>query len=209
MKRRLALVLALLALVLAAALAALARDVRRWQETLAGDDVRFLVDPLAPDLWAGPGGTGGDLSRRLLGVDDDLRFRRAERLFIRAHIPASTYDLERERLSAEGAAVALLETVSETDDSGWRRARAATLLGLVAFENARGDPATGRDLVQRALRSFRRAARDDPGADDAKADLELVLTLIRIRGQLGREPKGQEGATGGPGAGLGAPGAGY
>jgi hypothetical protein len=103
----------------------------------------------------------------------------------------------------------MLETVSESDGSAWRRARAATLLGIIALENARGDPATGRDLVQRALRSFRRAARDDVGADDAKADLELVLTLMRVRGEIGREPKGQEGASGGPGAGLGAPGAGY
>jgi hypothetical protein len=207
--RRLAVVLAAIALLAAAGLALLARDVRRWQDALDRGDVRFLVQPVELRLWPGPEGASGDAARRLLGVDDDLRFRRAERLFVRGHIPASTYDLERARLTARGSAVALLDQVSTQDPLAWRRARAATLLGLIEFEDAQGDAENGRALIERALRSFRAAARTDAGADDAKADLELLLTLIRNQERQGREPAGQEGGAGGSGAGLADAGGGY
>ena len=199
----------LVAFLLAGALGTLARDVRRWQHAVDRGDVRFLVEPTAPSLWAGPTGTRGDLARRLLGLDDDLEFRQAERLFVRGHIPVSTYELERRRLNARGLAVALLDQLAGADSQPWRRAREATLLGLTEFEDAQGDTENGPALVQRALRSFRSAARTDPRADDAKADLELLLTLLRPQVRQGREPVGQEGAAGGSGAGLADVGAGY
>ena len=201
-------VVAVVALVLAGALAVLAHDVRRWQRAVDRGDVRFLVQPTEPGLWAGPRGSSGDLARRLLGLDDDLEFRHAEALFVRGHIPVSTYDLERRRLTARGSAVALLEQLEARDGPAWRRARAATLLGLTDFEDAQGDSDDGPALVRRALASFRTAARADPGADDAKADLELMLTLLR-GGHRGLQPAGQEGAAAGAGAGLGDSGSGY
>jgi hypothetical protein len=200
---------ALVAFLVAGALGSLAQDVRRWQRAVDRGDVRFLVDPTAPNLWAGPGGTKGDFTRRLLGLDDDLDFRRAERLFVRGHIPVSTYELERRRLNARGLAVALLDQLARSDSQPWRRARAATLLGLTEFEDAQGDAENGPALVQQALRSFRSAARTDPRADDAKSDLELLLTLLRPQVRQGREPVGQESATGGSGAGLADVGGGY
>lgn len=200
---------AVVAFLLAGALAVLARDVRRWERAVDRGDVRFLVQPTEPSLWAGPRGTSGDLARRLLGLDDDLQFRQAERLFVRGHIPVSTYELETRRLTARGSAVALLDQLAGQDSEAWRRAREATLLGLTEFEDAQGDAENGPVLVQRALRSFRSAARTDRGADDAKANLELLLTLLRPQERQGREPVGQEGAAGGSGAGLAETGGGY
>jgi hypothetical protein len=200
---------AAVAFLVAGALVVLARDVHRWQRAVDRGDVRFLVQPTEPRLWVGPESMSGDLARRLLGLDDDLEFREAERLFVRGHIPASTYELERRRLTARGSAVALLDELARTDSQAWRRAREATLLGLTEFEDAQGDAENGPALVQRALRSFRDAARTDPGADDAKVDLELLLTLLRPQSRQGREPAGQEGSAGGSGAGLADPGGGY
>src|SRR5439155_1798572 len=100
---------AVVAFLLAGALAMLAHDVHRWQRAVDRGDVRFLVQPTESRLWAGPGGTSGDLARHLLGLGDDLEFRQAERLFVRGHIPVSTYELELRRLTARGSAVALLD----------------------------------------------------------------------------------------------------
>ena len=200
---------AVVAFLLAGALAMLAHDVHRWQRAVDRGDVRFLVQPTESRLWAGPGGTSGDLARHLLGLGDDLEFRQAERLFVRGHIPVSTYELELRRLTARGSAVALLDELARADSQAWRRSREATLLGLTEFEDAQGDAENGPVLVQRALASFRAAARADPSADDAKADLELLLTLLRPRTRQGLEPIGQEGSAGGTGAGLADTGGGY
>jgi hypothetical protein len=208
--RRLALPLAALAVVAAVALGLLARDVRRWQETVRRDDVRFLVSPLDPGLWTGPGSFSGRGARNLLAIDDDLRFRDAERLFVRGHVPVSTFEREKARLGARGSAAALLDAVSGGDGAAWRRARAATLLGMLTFEDAQGDAENGAALVRRALHLFDDAAREDPRADDAKFDLELVLTLLREQERKGREPGGDQGdAGGGVGAGVTGIGGGY
>ncbi len=210
MSGRLAVPLAVVALMLAAGLALLARDVRRWQQTMASDDVRFVVAPVERALWSGPSGVDGRLARRLLGVDDDVRFRRAERLFVRGHVPASTFALETSRLAALGGARELLEEVAAADASPGRRARAANLLGLVLFEDAQSDREHGPALVRQALARFRDAARADPSADEARFNLELVLSLLRQGQRQGRAPGGtQASGGGGVGAGLIAPGGGY
>jgi hypothetical protein len=208
--RRLALPVAALAALVAVALGLFARDVRRWQDTVRRDDVAFLVQPLDPALWHGPDSASGRAARKLLGIDDDLRFRDAERLFVRGHVPVTTFEREKARLGARGSAAALLDAVSSGDPSAWRRARAATLLGLLTFEDAQGDAENGAALVRRAVGLFEDAAREDPRADDAKFDLELLLTLLREQERQGREPGGDQGdAGGGVGAGVSGIGGGY
>jgi hypothetical protein len=208
--RRIALPLGALALLAAVALGLVARDVRRWQDAVRRDDVRFLVTPVEPHLWRGPGGPSGRVARSLLGIGDDLRFREAERLFVRGHVPASTFDREKARLGARGAAIARLDVVARSDPVAWRRVRASTHLGLLSFEDAQGEPDNGPALIRRALDLFVGAARANVGSDDAKYDLEVLLTLLRQQARQGREPGGERGeAGGGVGAGVTDVGVGY
>lgn len=211
MSRGIALGLGVLVLLAAVTLGVLARDVRSWRSTVRRDDVRFLVTPTDPTLWTGPGGLAGRTSRRLLGLGDDLRFRQAEELFVRGHVPASTFDREKARLGARGAAIAMLDDVFRSDPAPWRRGRAATMLGLMSFEDAQGEPENGPALIRRSLKLFADAARaGGAGGDDAKYDLEVLLTLLRKQVRQGREPGGDQGdAGGGVGAGVTVVGAGY
>jgi hypothetical protein len=183
--------------------------VRRWQDTVRRDDVRFLVSPTDPALWAGPSATQGRVARTLLGVDDDLRFRHAEQLFVRGHVPVTTFEREKARLGARGSAVAILDGVAEHDAASWRRARASTFLALLAFEDAQGDAENGPALVRRALALLSGAAREDGLADDAKYDLEVLLSLQQEQERQGREPGGDQEAGGGVGAGAATAGGGY
>ncbi len=209
MSARLSLVAAFAALIAAGAIAAVAVEVRDWQTELESGDVGFVGDPLTPGLWSGPSGAAGDVARRLLGIADDLRFRQAEREFARGDLPASTFELERARLTARGRAAVVLESVMRDDNATWRRARAATLLGVGAYEDALVTPESSGALVRRALRMFRLAARTDPAADDAKTDLELLLTTLRSERRKGRQRDADQGTSGGFGAGLADPGSGY
>jgi hypothetical protein len=203
---------ALVALVLTAAAAAvlvLALQVHRWQTTLARDDLRFEVAPTAGHLWAPPQGRGADVARRLLGVDDDLEFRRAERLFVDVHISARTYAGEQERLAAFGQAQSNLEKLSRSDASPDRRARAANLLGILLWENASTADENTPLLLAQTVDSFKRAVRAYPAADDAKYNLELLETLLVPGPQKRLDAPEQGGGTSLRGAGIASAGKGY
>jgi hypothetical protein len=202
----------LVALVLTAAAAAvlvLASQVHRWQTTLARDDLRFEVAPTAGGLWAPPKGHGADVARRLLGVDDDLEFRRAERLFVDVHISARTYAGEQERLAAFGQAQSNLEKLSRSDASLERRARAANLLGILLWENASSADENTPLLLTQTVDSFKRAVRAYPAADDAKYNLELLETLLVPGAQKRLDAPEQGGGTSLRGAGIANAGKGY
>ena len=67
-----------------------------------------------------------------------------------------------------------------------------------------------QDLSRQALRAFGMGARENQGADDARFNLELLLTLLRPGGGLGRDLReDQNGTASGVGAGLAVPKVGY
>ena len=148
-------------------------------------------------------------ARRLLGVDADLAYREAFRLYRAASTAAPYYDNSVLRRARQAEAEIALARVEQADE-GARASRAANLLGVLAL-NSPAPIAVGQpDPVDRALDEFRNAIRLDPGNQDAKFNLELLLHEIEARGQRSGESAGESGrAAGRRGAGASLPGQGY
>ena len=176
------------------------------------DDVRFVTAPVDRGMW--------ELRRRgrergspatCSASADDVRFRRAERLYVRGHLTATTFAEEKARLAARGGAVELLE---QTDDG-----RLPRLAARAGGEPARDPPRrgcargagarTGAEPPGRAARS-RRAPAQQAGADEPRFNLEVLLTALRPNGLVGRDlSQNQAGVASGVGAGLATPEEGY
>jgi hypothetical protein len=89
------------------------------------------------------------------------------------------------------------------------RSLGSNLLGVLAFENAALDPARADDHVAASVDAFRDAIRLDPANDDAKFNLELILTLVAEDTAGTAEAGRAAGPPGASGAGAGARGGGY
>ncbi|MGH2996878.1 MAG: hypothetical protein ACRDN6_10460 [Gaiellaceae bacterium] len=209
MRRRTALGLAALALAVAGAamLALLAADVLAWRGHLEEADVRLATSPRAAELEPETRLPAG-LSRRLLGVDDDIEFREAVRLFRNANVGRPARDLREVGLRSR--AETALARVGRTDPSPARRSLAATLRGIFSFEEARDNEAQRVVFLRRSLADFREAIRLDATNEDAKYDLELALRLLENAQQEAEGGGGgQRGDPRASGAGAASSGSGY
>jgi hypothetical protein len=135
----------------------------------------------------------------VLGVGDDLAFRRALQLYrAAAAVPNqldTAVDLQTRRSEAENA---LAGPASSSDPT--RASQARTLLGILAFDES----------VDNAIADFTDAVRADPENEAAKYDLELVLRLTTAHGtRPGAGQSSRSGRSGRRGAGGGVPGSGY
>jgi hypothetical protein len=206
--RAVAVIGAVVALSLAAGLVLLAADARGWQDTLREDDVLFQMAPSRAH-WAPNERAPDGLARRLLAVDDDIRLRRALRLFQLAHLPAITYEagqsVEILRVRAQIALAQIERNAADARD----RAVAANLLGVLAFEEARNDPLNAASLLRRSRQEFRNAITLAPAGEDAKVNLEILLRLSRPGAEKARQQVGIFGAAHGIGAGASRAGRGY
>ena len=137
--------------------------------------------------WAAPDGPGAGVAGDLLGLSDDVRFRKAERLYVRGHLPATTFAQEKARLAARGGAAELLEQTMNGDTEPWRRARAANLLGILLVEDAKEGRELAPTLSRQAVRAFSTGARQAEGADEPRFNLEILLTQLRPNGLIGRD----------------------
>ena len=137
--------LALVALVLAALLAVTARA--------------LLDVPRQVHTGSSPG-----IAARLVGADDDIRYRRSLHLAERAL--SSGRNAVRARSEAEAALAR--EPL---------RAQADNLLGVLSLGDAAADPSHGSKYAVEAAAAFRAALRADPQLEAAKTNLELLLTL--------------------------------
>ncbi len=183
-------------------------QVRAWETRLQDDDLRFQAAPAKEGLWRSPSGPGADLARRLLAVDDDIRFRSAAQQFVRVHLSARSYAEEAERLSEFGQAQSTLEDLARHDPSPTRRSRAANLLGILLWENAESAQENAPLLLRQSVGSFRRAIRAAPN-DDAKINLEVLLTLLQPTGERRRDAPSVAGPGAARGAGVASAGSGY
>jgi hypothetical protein len=193
---------ALLAFAAAACLALLARDVNRWEGALVRDDVTLRTSPERTDLFE-PDETLPGAARLVLGVDDDLAYRRALGLLALSVTPtAVTEDLDLGELR-RAAEVALAE-VAQGDPDHRRRSRATNLLGVLLVDRGGEVPGsvTG-DRLESAIVSFEAAVLLDEQNDRAKQNLELALAS-RDPGTDETIPR----SSGGKGA-LGRAGSGY
>jgi hypothetical protein len=201
---------AIAVLVAAGVVALAAEDARRWDDRVRADDLRFSAQPGAA-AWREPEWLGAATVRSILGIDDDLRFRRV----------VSAFRVERADAGSSGDAIAKLQRraqlegalrgIQRNDPDPLRRARAANMIGILTFDSAVTGRSGEQSLLDQTLAQFRNAVRIDPREEEPKYNLELLLHLL-ARGDL--RSTGGRGGEGGPeseagGAGTTDPGRGY
>ena len=209
--RRYGLSAALIVACLAGALAALvlAADVSALRTSLRDDDITYRAAPEG-NLWSPDELMPGAAARRLLGVRDDLLYRRAQRAVRLSH-PEMPGFSDPSYVVHRNDATAWLTDVVQGDESAQRRSAAANLLGILSFADAIADYTNRTKLLESAGGRFRQAIALDPENEDAKYNLEL--TMSRSRGLELTEAGGgnapSPGGKGAKGAGAGEPGSGY
>lgn len=189
-------------LVLAVVAALVARDAAAVQRSFDRSDLAFEAQPAAERLWKID--TRLPFVREALGVEDDLLYRRALRAFaVDARRGENPYDFARPAFRAEAQA-----TLGAAERSGLAaplRSKAATLQGVLTFEESISDPVNGPMLVGQSIDDFRRAVRIDAGNEEAKYNLEFLLRLmdpsaarIRIRENIPAYRAGRSAPGGAP-----------
>ena len=187
----------------------LALDVATTRAALPRDDVRYRAAP-NETLWTPREIVPGDLAERLLGVSDDILYRRAVRSVRLSHpeMPGfsdPTYVVHR------SDATAWLTDVVQHDGDVERRSAAANLLGVLSFADAIADYTNRTKLLEGSAGRFRQAIAFDP--ENAEAKYNLELTLARSRGlelsESGGGANPSPGGKGSKGAGAGEAGSGY
>jgi hypothetical protein len=201
-----ALALAALALAAAVVLALLAVDVLHREQSLSTGDVRYDLNPGDTHLWQAtqilPFGAG----RAVLGVDDDLRYRDAARLFVSSQPRAPiAIELAPARAQAQGA----LEDAIAAESNPHRQSALINMLGVVAVSNAASALLSDPTAVHESISNFRRALRVDPTNVDAKTNLELLLRVLQRQERQQQRRRGGLQRKSGSRAGLGTSGSGY
>jgi len=195
--------LPILVLVLLAAAAALvARDAATIQRAFDRSDLAFEAQPATERLWRID--TTLPFARDAFAVEDDLLYRRALRAFaVDARRAANPYDFDRPAFRAE--AQASLMSVERSDLPAPLRSKAASLLGVLAFDESVSDPVNGPNLIRGSVQNFQRAVRTHPGNEEAKYNLEFLLRLLqpqaerlRIRQNIPTFRPGRSAPGGGP-----------
>jgi hypothetical protein len=208
-RTRVRLAVAALALLAGAAvLTLLASDVLRARSALRTGDAAFVASP-GDATWTA-GATFGGLGRSLLGVVDEVRYRQALQLYATIESNSQSFDNGASRSRSRGAAETALADVERRDHDPRRAARAAVILGVLAYSDPVTRGGQGPSPTDRAIAEFTNAIRLDPGNAAAKADLELILRLLVAHGERsGTNPGGFGPSASRKGAGLGTPGRGY
>jgi hypothetical protein len=152
-----------------------ARDAAAVQRAFDRSDVAFEAQPAAEQLWKID--TQLPLMKRAFAVEDDLVYRRALRAFaVDARRGANPYDFARPAFRAE--AQATLGSAERSDLAAPLRSKAASLQGVLTFEEAIADPVNGPTLIRNTVGDFARAVRIDPANEEAKYNLEFLLRLM-------------------------------
>lgn len=213
---------AVAAILLAVLVLLVMASVHRWDGAITRGDARFVAAP--PDLsqtsglpapprarWKVPTGFTADVTERLLGLRDDMAFRRALSLY-RAVNPNPNEqvqfqddpELPAKRIRAQQA----LTAVSKNDPDPRIRSRATNMLGILARTGPTPvDPNEQRNQILTTIALFKSAIKLDPNNADAKLNLELVLqdpqTETFVSGGPGGNPDaGRRGGTGSGGQGY-------
>lgn len=175
MRRAAALLAAVVLLAAAGALVLLAHDVRAWETRLEQDDVAFRYAPGRPALWEPEERFPGAAARRLLGVEDDLAFRRAIRLFRLGRPRQLAYDRPALTALRGQAQVELLE-LGRRDPEPGRRSEASNLVGVLSLGvEGRESAAARQTFLESGIASFQTAITLDDRNERAKYNLELAL----------------------------------
>jgi hypothetical protein len=179
-RRLLGVALALSALALAAVCAVTAAEVRRTSDAVREADHRFEVRRGAGTAWNRSDALRPRLARELLGANDDLDFRHAASLFRSSQSTDVVVRGNPGELRAESTIA--LERFDKGDRDRLRRARTASMLGVMAYQDAQSNQETAASLLKRSGELFRRAIALDPSDAAAKFNLELILQLEATHG---------------------------
>jgi hypothetical protein len=196
------------ALVGALLLALVGYEALRWDDSVRGDDARFAASPLAEGLWEHDERLPLAPTRALLGLGDDIAYRRAVSFYTRSR-PGEPTALNPQREALRGNARQALSALSRDDPERSRRSTAAMLVALLSL--GQGDLFQSAEERLQVLRggvgNLQIAVALDPDNAEAKRNLELVLTSV------GLPPSGATDAGGtsdtGDNAGVGRAGSGY
>ena len=195
---------------LAAVLFLLAADVARWRDAIPADDVRYRVNSAADDLWQPETRMPFHVARALVGVRDDVEFRRAVRALRLARLEDATVS-DPALAIRRSEAQARLEAVAAGDSDRVSRSRAAGLLGALGLARLASETQDRVALIESTITNLQLAIALDPDNDEAKFNLELALQ--RARGIQLTEAAGganpSPGGAGAKGAGTGDAGSGY
>jgi hypothetical protein len=183
----------------------IAVDAHAWSSRLPADDLRFRKDASSSGLWRPSELAPGGLARRILGIGDDLAYRRALRDFRIGRVtePIASPTVTSHRIAAQ------IELTHVADTSGDPRigSQVANLLGVLGFGLGSQDFGQRQAFYNNGISAFQNAVGLDPSNDDAFFNLEYALDQVRGSGEQPAQGSSQLGHRGG--AGLKLPGKGY
>ena len=199
---------AVLSVPVAVVLVLFAIDVLRVSGSVEADDVRFQARPtLQSGLFDDPGFLPGAAAAKAVGLEDDLRYRRAVWLYARANPSNTTVYLSPAQEALRASLEPKLIDASRAETDPERRSRLLNLLGVVAMSRYAVDPGDRSNTVRAAIDSFTNAIKADPANADAKFNLEIVLRDFFHQVAPAAAP--DRGRLGGNVAGVGRDGSGY
>lgn len=176
-RERVVLVMAIVAVPIAIVLMVFAIDVLRTPGWISADDARFQSAPRrGSGRWNEPGIIATRARIRVLGVADDLAYRRTVALFERLQ-PGTADQLTNPAQENQWAKLQFeLTTGSRENPNTDRRSELQNLLGVLLLARyLYASPDERSNLLTNAIGSFRTAVELDPGNDDAKLNLEMAL----------------------------------
>jgi hypothetical protein len=161
-------VIGLAALSLAVGVVDLWRDIRQA-------DFRFqTASTRQTALWEGLDPMPASLSARLLGLEDDLAYRRTVELFQRVR-PGTGGGFGPRTESLRGQAQLELTRASEADSNPVRRSKLLNFLGIMPLDRPSTVGDERADQLRTAIGILQNAVRVDAGNSEAKLNLELLL----------------------------------
>jgi hypothetical protein len=202
-------IFALLSAGVALVLVLLALDVNSWKTTVARDDLRFRALPTHSDLWRPSTVLPGDPASLLIGTGTTVRYRRALQYFWFSHV-GNNPEVHQDAPTLRADAQDKLQKLMNGAPNARQRSAAANLLGvlIVTTPSIANDPSAITQTLTRSAEYFQEAIAINPGNNDAKENLELVLRLTRPgKGKIGRDARSGYGF--GKGQGIGNQGGGY
>lgn len=181
-------VVAVLAIPIALALVVLAIDVIRVPGSLARGDLEFEAARVRADTpWSGVDFVRGWPAARLLGIEDDLAYRRTMKEFLRVE-PGKIVALSPELENLRGIVQRELTEGGATDSNRNRRSQYLNLTAATMLDEGAAT-STEKDVVlRRAINLFRDAIYVDPENADAKVNLELALRDAKAVNLPGTDP---------------------
>jgi hypothetical protein len=203
------LAIAVVSLALAVFAALLASDMRSWQQALRAGDLRFVQDPPRA-RWKASTILPAGLSLGILGISDQLAFRRAAQRFVVVDALGEGFD---NGFSESQKRAELEVTLTNIARSGNRKrdAAASNLLGILAFSDSKQTGASAPAPVERSVGDFQTAVQLDPTNEAAKFNLEWLLRELAAHGTSSNSSNSSVGgkSKSAKGAGGSLPGHGY